>query len=336
MKKFVFTFIFLFLASAGVSAQEKYSLKICYPEGTYLLTQKTNMDMTIHTETEKTSMDMPMKQKQTQMIKITAGPVEADGTRKVTMEFIRVIVEAKMAGPTMELAGTAADMKMTDVTMKYDSADDSEENAASPLSQIGMIVGMKLTMTYDGDGKITRVEGLDEFFDQIAKKAGLAGKALVKTMKKSMKSESFTKTLDMGREMQPPAPVAVGDSWQTETDSEIPMVGKTHVQMDNTLVSVETVDGVEIATIHSVGTLTAVGGETIKMGQMETEISGMKIEMDSLHRMEVKTGLVVSNTAQVKQSMTAEGSGSAFAAEAVKTKTSVENTAEVHQTVTRE
>ena len=105
----------------------------------------------------------------------------------------------------------------------------------------------------------------------------------------------------MGEEKDflPPGPVAVGDSWQTRT-SELPLTLNNPIQLDSTLESVETVDGVWIATIRSVGMIT---DETVKTwtegidhpGVKEIiEQGGINIELDWQIKVEVETGLVVS------------------------------------------
>ena len=319
MKKIILTLSFILLATT-LSAQEKYTLKNRFPEGTYTLTQTTSMDMTINMEAEEGfSQKMPMKQHQTQEIKIVAGPTEADGTQKVSMEIVRMAVEAETMG----------------VTMKYDSADDSQQNAESPMSMVGFVVGLKLTMTYDKDGKVTKVEGLDEFWEKAAKDAPLAMRAMIKELKKSMNSETYTKMLDVNKEDMPPKSVAVGESWQVEAEAELPIIGKMHVQKTNTLESVETVDGVEIATIRSVGTLTAADGQTIKIGPGEVTIKEMNIDVDTVGKMEVKTGVPVSTESKIKQTMTAETVGTGdFGSKNMKM--TMENAAETRVTITRE
>lgn len=279
----LFVFVSLFLA-AGVWAEEKkFTLKNRYPEGKYNSVMNMDMDMII----EMAGQKMPMKQKMGQYMDIAAGVVQSDGSQKVVMEFTRVTMDQKMA--------------MMD--MKYDSADEASKN--SPLKAMGVIVGFRLTITFDKDGKIAKVEGLEEFWDKLSKNSDYPPQ-LAEMLKKQMNAETMTKNYDSHREMMPEKPVAVGESWKSTGSAEMPMIGKMETELDNTLKVVKLVDGVECAEIVSKMKMESKEPGEVEMGPTKMEYKSFSMDGDTTVLMEIATGLVTSTVGDMTLAMELE------------------------------
>ena len=284
MKKVVVLFLLFAFTASGLRAEEKkFTLKNRYPQGKYDMVMNMDMDMTI----EMAGRKMPMKQKMGQYMDIDAGMLESDGSQKIVMEITRVVMEQKIS-----LAN-----------LKYDSADEMTHN--SPLKAVGAMLGLRLTLTFDGDGKIVKVEGLDEFWDNLAKNPDYPLQA-AEMLKKQMTSESMTKNFDSHRETMPPGPVAVGENWKSTGTAEMPMIGKLETELDNTLKVVKLVDGVECAEIVSKIKMDTKEPGEIEMGSAKTEYKNVSMENESTMLMEVETGLVISNVSDMKMEMEME------------------------------
>lgn len=225
----VFAVLLLILAAGqSATAQEKYTLKNAYPPGQYELVMSSDMDMTV----EMSGAKMPMKVKQTQYMMIDAAEKNADGTQKIVMEITRIVMSQKVSLMNIE----------------YDSAD--PDSIKSPMKAAGVVVGLKVTTLLDKEGVPIKVEGMDEFFEKLANDPDYP-KPVAEMLRKQMTDESMTQSLDMAREMVPKEPVAVGETWKTEGNSEIPMLGKAKTNLENTLKEIKTENGRKYAVIAS-------------------------------------------------------------------------------------
>lgn len=293
MKKFVlalFVFsLFVLVVDQTASAQDKFTLKQRFPEGKYEMKTETDMKMNMEVQGKKT----PTIQKQNQYWEIVAGAIEADGTQKIVMEVKRFAMQQKIAG----------------MDMKYDS--DDPKTANSPLKGMGIMVGLKMTVTNDKDGKPQSVEGWDEFMDKMIAESDPGQKMILESMKDQFKPEMFTKNMAAGQDVMPKDPVAVGDNWKATGSMEIPMIGDMEMKTDNTLKSVKTEDGKKIAEVFSKSEVSTAEGKEMEMGPIKMVLNNVDIKTDSTIRMEVETGLVFSNAAEMTMSMEMVVSGGA-------------------------
>lgn len=267
--------------SVSVSAQDKFELKLRYPEGKYEMTTENVTDMT----TDMGGRAIPMNQSQTQYAEIIAGPVAADGSQQVSMEIKRVVSEQK---------GSAG------MSMKFDS--DKPDSSNPQAKAMGFIVGMKLTLTYDKDGKAVKVDGWDEFIATLEKSTEMP-KEVVDMLKGTLSAETFTKNINAAQDVLPKKPVEVGANWKSESELEIPMIGNLKNELDNKLLSVETVNGVKLAAINSKAKIDAKEGTEVKMGPMTMQFKNMDIETDTTYKLDIASGLLQSSVGDLKMSM---------------------------------
>lgn len=277
----VLFFALVFISGRSGGEETKYTLKSRFPEGTYDIKIVSDMDML----TTVGDQFMPMKQVQTQTMKIVAGPIEANGLQKVVMEFKRV----------------AIDQKMMEMEMKYDS--DDEKTAASPLAAMGIMVGLKLTMYYDKDGKIQKTEGWDEFMQALLDNAKPDQKQVFEMMKEQMTPETLTKNIAAGQDSLPDKPVVVGENWKKESSMEIPMLGTMSLETDNTLQGVEEVDGKKVAEIVTKTEARTAEAKEIEMGPVKMAFKNISIQSDTTLKLDVDAELIFSSVAKMKLSM---------------------------------
>lgn len=273
-------FLFSFTAF-NAAAQEKYTLKNRYPEGTYEIKTETDMDMKIKTGEQI----IPNRQVQTQYQEIVAGPIEPDGSQRVDTEIKRIALKQIING--------------REIT--FDSADEKSKN--SPLKLLGFMVGLKVTTTFDQNGKIIKTEGLEEFWE---KHAQTFPKQVSDMLKKQFSDKALTKTFDILRETMPQQPVAVGEQWKSEGVSEIPLIGKVKTTQTNTLKEIQSVDGKELAVIVSQSRIKSDSPQETDMAAAKMTLKSTDIDSENNIQMEIKTGLVVSNITQIKMNVEIE------------------------------
>jgi hypothetical protein len=263
-------------------AQEKYTLKNAYPPGQYEMVINVEMNMTTGISDKA---KVPIKQKQTQYITIDAAERSADGTQKVVMEITRFAMNSKMSL----------------VNMAYDSADPNAKN--SPFKMMGVVVGMKITMTLDKDNVPIKMEGMSAFFDKLMEDPDYP-KQTAEMLKAQMSDESMSKSFDVGRDAMPKNPVAVGETWKTESTSELPMLGKAKVDLENTLKEVKVEDGKKIAVIVSKSAIrTDEAKEWSMTPGMSMNFQKMDMSGETTMLLDMESGLMVKSTAEMEMAM---------------------------------
>jgi hypothetical protein len=282
MKRFItlfalsaFAFSF-FVAGASLSAQEKYTLKNAYLPGQYEMVLTTDMDMTMEMPG---GAKMPMKQTQTQHITIDAAEKSADGTQKVVMEVTRFAMTQKMAFGEM----------------KYDSADPDADK--SPMKAAGVVVGMKITITFDKDGKPVKYSGIDDFFKKLTDNPDFPKQA-AEMLKEQMTDENMGKSFDLSRDMMPTTAVAVGETWKTEGSAEIPMLGKTKTDVENTLKEVKTESGRKIAEILSKSIMRSEEPKKMDTMGVSMTVTKVDINVETTTLLDIESGLLKKSTAE--------------------------------------
>lgn len=274
---------FILVAAQSSTAQEKYTLKSAYPPGRYEMVTDIDMDMTMDMGGAK----MPMKQKQTQYITIDAAERSSDGTQKIVQEITRIAMSGKMM--------------MIDT--KYDSADPDAEK--SPMKMMGAMVGMKLTMTFDKDGKMIKMEGIDEFFEKLSKHPDYP-KQVTEMLEKQMTDESLTKSFDVMREMMPKTPVGIGETWKTEGSSEMPILGKIKTNLENTLKEIKTENGRKLAVIVSKSILRSEEPKEIENMGIKMTFVKMDMSGETAALVDLESGLLQKSVSDITMAMELE------------------------------
>ncbi|MDR0611272.1 MAG: DUF6263 family protein, partial [Planctomycetaceae bacterium] len=270
-----------FLSAFPVDAQEKYTLKNRYPQGTYETRTETEMDMSIKIG-EQT---IPNRSNQTQYQELVAGPIEPDGSQQTVIETKRIVMKQIING--QEIA--------------FDSTHENAKN--SPFKLLGVMVGLKVTTTFDQNGKVIKIDGMEKFWE---KNAQALPKPALEMLKKQFSEKALSKMFDVIHEAMPKQPVVVGEQWKSETLSEIPILGKVKTEQTNTLKEIQAVDGTEFAVIVSQSHMKSDSPQEVTMATNKMTLNSTDIDSESTIQMELKTGLVVSNVTQIKMNIELE------------------------------
>ncbi len=265
-------FCLILFASSGVFAQQKYSLQNDYPEGQYTMQTETVMKMTM----QMGGQIAPSEQKQVYLFDVTAHAKQPDGSRQLTLELTRIQMAIKTSGREI----------------LFDSND--EEDAVPSLKVLRLMLGMKQTLTRSPEGKIVKIEGMEEHWQKLLEAAKPADKTVIENLKRTTKADTFSKNFERYQEVLPPQPVALGEIWKSASVSEVPMLGPVNVQAENVLQSVEKLDGVETAFVQSKVKTESQEPKTVEMGGIKMQFKNLKIDTDTTINLEIPTGLLTS------------------------------------------
>jgi len=178
------------------------------------------------------------------------------------------------------------------VVAEYDSAKD--DNNPQLAKQLDPMLETKFSAIFSKDGKYIGAEGLDEL--KLDPKTGVTKETLESMMKQ-------------GSVMLPNREIKVGESWQAEIKVPMQGVGKMEMNFDEKLVSIDKVDGRDIAKIEFTGKIKPLemkqNGVVVQIASKE--ITGtilFDLELHQARKTEMNMELVMEAAGQ-KMSMTA-------------------------------
>ncbi len=123
--------------------------------------------------------------------------------------------------------------------MVYDSAIESdEEGDENPVKRIGEIVGKKITIVITPAMEITKIDGLDEIFND-GDGAVLDEETMLEFKKEQVKQLSGLHFLAL----MPGKPVKEGDEWPYTMEMTMPMMGNLEIKGTSTLREINLVAG---------------------------------------------------------------------------------------------
>ena len=176
-----------------------------------------------------------------QVLREKVQSVAPDGTAKieVTWEALRYRLEAPMGG-----------------SLEFDSTKDSPESAAGPMKGLSKIVGSAFQVEMKPSGEIVSLRGIDELMQKVASDGG--------GMVGSMVSRSFNDA-SMKRALEsvvlPEKALADGETWERESQFDVPSLGKLKVDYDFKLHGMEEVGGSKSAKVGVVYSMALGGGK---------------------------------------------------------------------------
>lgn len=262
----------MMLATAAV-AQEKFEIKQKYVPGQYVVTVQQDIKTATSVGDSETAQVIKGNTEQSMWIQTDVSKPDDKGQQTVKMTYKRVLMESQTMGSTM----------------KYDSADTNA--SASPLGALGAMVGKTITMTLDAEGKVLKVEGVDEMFDAIAKKEPSAA-GMMDAMKKQFGPEAMKQLISASYEFLPDKPVAKGESWKKEIKMEMPMIGQATINTDNTLKEVKEVAGKKLAVIEFTGNMKSDKGQPVTAPNAQMTVSSMAIDQKGTVQIDVANPMI--------------------------------------------
>jgi hypothetical protein len=162
-------------------------------------------------------------------------------------QVLRIEVTAVAADGTTTLQESIESVKMESTTpagkITYDTAAaDTSANQPSPVTGIfSAMIGEPFTIVMAPTGVVQKAEGFSRIFEKMSKYApeGPAGAAMWKTMKGIFNDDSMRTMLSPGLTMLPDHPVGPGETWNSKTTMQNPIVGGVTTTVAATLTSVE-------------------------------------------------------------------------------------------------
>ncbi len=231
-------------------------LKLKFPPG-----HTDHITMSMETKQTVASEALPAAQKQdismTWDSDLKFGASDSEGST-ADMTYGRIRMKVKV-GPT---------------ELSFDS-DKKDDNAKNPLAgPLSAMVGVTLKLHFKTDGKVDKVEGIEEVVKRLeAQPNGAMGAQL---LKQAMNSKQMKDTFNSSfAEGLPGKPVSIGDTWTSEQSQD---VGGSALKMkqDSKLVAIETEGGHQVAKIEFTGsgkldTANLPGGAKMTINELSQE-----------------------------------------------------------------
>lgn len=161
---------------------------------------------------------------------MSLGPMGEQSTQSTTLfEMTQIPKERRDDGSTvMEYRYDRIRTETTvgDQVMTMDTEDPSE----GELDPFSSIVGLSITARFTNRGEVVEVSGFDEMMEAVsADMSGPEAAQMRELMRSSFGNEAMTSMLQQVTPILPEEAVGVGDSWQSETSLQFPMLGDMEV-----------------------------------------------------------------------------------------------------------
>jgi hypothetical protein len=182
-------------------------LKVQWPVGNRYVYR---MDLDQHSTNKIPQMPQPMQQDVTMAMTYALSVLKETegGGRALEMEFLANEMEVKM-GPQ--------------VVMSFDSKENSKDDGQNPFTApYRKMIGSKLRIQMDSDGKVEKIIGLQEWIDNISGDATGPGRGMVS---QQFNEGYFRQLVDFGRGF-PNKPVQAGESWPFQIEMPLGPMGK--------------------------------------------------------------------------------------------------------------
>ncbi|MEO8426309.1 MAG: DUF6263 family protein [Verrucomicrobiota bacterium] len=225
-------------------------LKVKWPVGNRYV-YRIDIDQTVLTKMPQ--MPKPMQQAVTmaQTYALSVLTETNGGGRQLELEFLSQELEVKMGEQTL---------------MSFDSKGDPSNDKQNPFAApFRKMMGSRLTLILDSDGKVESVQGFDEWMEKVTGNSPPESKGMLS----QIYNEDYVKQIADYTKWLPTKPVAVGDKWPSKVEVPAGPMGKLLLELNSTLKGWEEHDKRRCAVIESSGSLkTLPGQQTGPMGKM--------------------------------------------------------------------
>lgn len=204
------------------------------------------------------ALPQPMKQQMTQQqdYSITATKTREGGGHELEYQTGRMKMQSRMG-----------DQVMIDFDSQSDAKNDGQNPAAPMLRALS---GAKFRLLTRPDGKVEKVEGVQEFIE----KATAGSEPMMAGMMKQMVNEDTIKHTGIAMSGLPEKPVQVGDQWPVTQEQSLGPLGTLVIQINYTFTGWEAHNGQRCAVLEHTGTIGKKGGDTSAEGSMISAIDG--------------------------------------------------------------
>jgi hypothetical protein len=205
-------------------------------------------------------MPKPIEQDMTMAMTYATTVVKetANGGHELEMEFLANEIEMKMGGQTM---------------MSFDSKEPGQNDVQNPMvAPFRKMVGSKVRLQVDAEGKLDKVLNLDEWSQSLAGDQG-PGRGM---LGQQFNEAFFRQIIDSGRGL-PSKPVNVGESWPFAMDVPAGPMGKIDLQAKITFQDWADRDQHHCAVLKTDGTIKGAAAPGPEPGAM----MGAKLTVES-------------------------------------------------------
>jgi hypothetical protein len=185
--------------STPTSSDKAVLLKVQWPVGNRYVYR---MDLDQHSTNKMPQLPQPMQQNVTMAMTYALSVLKEtpSGGRELEMEFLANEMEVKMG---------------QQVVMSFDSKENSPGDAQNPFTApYRKMIGSKLRMQMDADGKVEKIIGLEEWVENVTADAAGPGRGMIS---QQFNEGYFRQIVDFGRKLVSKA-VQVGDTWPFQVE----------------------------------------------------------------------------------------------------------------------
>jgi hypothetical protein len=239
--------------ATGSTSKEGVLLKVKWPVGARYVYR---MDLDQHSTNKFPQMPQGMKQDVTMAMTYALSVVKeiADGGRDLEIEFLANEMEVKMGAQ---------------VVMSFDSKEDSSHDAQNPLvAPYRKMIGSKLHLEVDANGKVEQIIGLQEWTDRMSADAGPAKGMIAQQFNEGY----FRQIADFGLGFLN-RPVQPGETWPFKMDMPLGPMGKLKVDSKLTFKGWEDREQHKCVVIKSTGSLQGSPSAGAEAGPMGMKMS---------------------------------------------------------------
>jgi hypothetical protein len=228
-------------------------LKVKWPVGSRYVYR---MDLDQHSTNKFPQMPKPMQQDVTMAMTYGLSVLKEIpvGGRELEMEFLANEMEMKMGEQVM---------------MSFDSKETPKNEAQNPFTApYRKMIGSKLRLQVDADGRVDKIIGLQEWLDTITADVPGPGKGM---MAQQFNEGYFRQIVDFGRGF-PKKPVQEGETWPFQIELPLGPMGKLSITAKVTFKGLEEHEKHHTVALATTGTLKgSPGQEAGPMGKMSIE-----------------------------------------------------------------
>ena len=304
MRKAIPAVLVVALLASASPAADKIDLKQKFPAGTYVMTTEGDMKQDMNMGPAGT---MRQNIKMLMALEMTAEKPAEDKTQVLHISYKRL--KMSVTGGPM---GLSFDSERPPV-----AGEETSPVSAMMWQILKPLLGAKLDITIDGQGKAVKMSGMDKLWGEMAE-ANPAAAPMMASMKKSFGDETMKMMLWEMAGPLPKQPVAVGEKWTTNKALVVPMLGNMTMEQECTLKEVRKTSAGRIAKIGFVGKFSKgkpKPGDNAATTPMT--ISKMAGQQTGTMRFNVDTGMVAEIVTDQKMAMEMVPAGQEGAAPAM-------------------
>ena len=283
-------------AAAGCSAdrgkrkdssgsEPRVRLQMRYPPGRYSMVRTMDLSMQVETKLEDKEQRQEMKMQMALELSLDVKAPDAAGVTVVTMGFDRIKQDVD-GGP---------------IKLSFDTKDKASL-ASHPVARFyGQLLGAKLVMRLDQNGKPLGVAGMDALWDRIAAADPTIARQAPQ-LKEQFNDKAMSGMISQEMALFPNQPVGVGGVWHAQPSLPVPMLGPTDCKYECELTKLEDTPKGKTATIETYALMTGKSGQPT-VGPMGARIDTADMEFTGTMKLNAATGLMQHYAVDVEGSL---------------------------------